>query len=70
MVDTPQLSVAVAVPIFPVDVHIPASVVIFAVAGQEITGASLSVTTSLYVTVVEFPAASVTTTVQVVVPTG
>ena len=37
--ETPQLSVAEALPIVALEVHAPASVLIFAVAGQLIEGA-------------------------------
>lgn len=65
-----QLSVAVAVPIEALDVHIPASVLIVAVEGQVITGNSASVTVTVNVQLTGAPQAPVAVAVTVVVPIG
>ena len=64
------MSVAVAVPIDALDVHNPASAVIFAVAGHVITGFCVSVTFTVCEQVAVFPLASVAVQVIVCVPTA
>ena len=70
VLNTPQLSPVVGLPIEPVEVFWPGSVSKLAVGGQVIVGSSLSVTITVCVHVAEFPLASVAVHVTNVDPTA
>jgi hypothetical protein len=66
----PQLSLTVGAPTVTTALHLPASLAVVMLAGQVMTGGSLSLTVTVKLQVLVLPCMSVAVLLTVVVPTG